>query len=208
MAAPSASMFNYPNQLPATIRECWERALERNQRAYFVFHCGWLIWMIMYCSLGYNTTALNNEAALDSRYLSSRLVASNKAGIASLGNKKMISVWEETDARKYPTAGTTGSFHHWELHFLYSWSFFQLRDLKASGWWHPEVMKHVGEGSGERPEKVQNPHPKGTLNTHEPAICLQGFRKKLGSTQGTESEDSWRALPVWGFSNIPLFLLT
>ena len=53
--------------------------------------------MIMYCSLGYNTTALNNEAALDSRYLSSRLVASNKAGIASLGNKKMISVWEETD---------------------------------------------------------------------------------------------------------------
>lgn len=68
--------------------------------------------MIMYCSLGYNTTVLNNEAALDSRYLSGWLVASNKAGIASLGNKKMISVWEETDARKYPTAGTIGSFHH------------------------------------------------------------------------------------------------
>ena len=23
MAAPSASMFKYPNQLPAVIRECW-----------------------------------------------------------------------------------------------------------------------------------------------------------------------------------------
>lgn len=68
--------------------------------------------MIMYCSLGCNTTALNNEAALDSRYLSGWLVASNKAGTASLGNRKMTSVWAETDARKSPTAGTVGSFHH------------------------------------------------------------------------------------------------
>lgn len=54
-AAPSASMFNCPSQLAAVIRECWERMLKRNQPAYFVFHCGWLIWMIMYGSLGCNT---------------------------------------------------------------------------------------------------------------------------------------------------------
>ena len=49
-------------------------------------------------------------------------------------------------------------------------------------------MKHVGEGG--RPEELQNPHPQGTLNTHEPAICVQGFREKLGSTQETEPADS------------------
>lgn len=48
-------------------------------------------------------TALNNEAALDSQHLSGQwLVASDKAGATSLGNKKVISTRQETDAGQYP----------------------------------------------------------------------------------------------------------
>ena len=50
------------------------------------------------------------------------------------------------------------------------------------------MMKHVGE-EGKARGAPESP-PQGTLNTHEPAVCIQGFRGKLGSTQETEPADS------------------
>lgn len=78
----------------------------------------------------------------------------------------------KTDTGKYPTAGTIRSFCHWELHLFYSLLFFQLRNFKASGQWHPEEMEHWGR----RPRETLNPTPGEHLipTSLLPVLRIQG----------------------------------